>query len=85
LTKALQDRDDAEMDAYKEALRITARAIGTEKAIKLFRSNLKTENYTEAQINEMEAEARSAILQAQGAIPAGVGMKVYKAEADSPK
>lgn len=81
LTKALEERDREEMTAYKEALKVTARQIGTEKAVKLFRENLAKEGYTPAEIGVMEQEARTAIAVAHGAIPVDTGMRAYSATA----
>lgn len=83
LTKALTERDAVEMNAYKTALKVTARQIGTEKAIKLFRLNLAHEGYTEVEIGKMEQEARNQIMVDRGeAIP--VNMQVYSAEVEAP-
>lgn len=69
LTKALQERDDEEMKAYRQALKVTARQIGVEKAVRLFRKNLEDEGYTDAEINEMEKDARISIAEFHGSIP----------------
>jgi hypothetical protein len=84
LTKALEERDREEMTAYKEALKVTARQIGTEKAVKLFRKNLENEGYTPAQIATMEQEARLAIASAHGAIPVDSNMRAYQSTVTNP-
>ncbi len=83
LTKALTERDAVEMNAYKTALKVTARQIGTEKAIKLFRLNLAQEGYTEVEIDKMENEARMQIMADRGeSIP--VNTHAYSAEVEAP-
>ena len=83
LVKALSERDAVEMAAYKTALKVTARQIGTEKAIKLFKRNLLAEGYTEVEINTMVNEARMQIMADRGeSIP--VNTHVYSAEVDAP-
>lgn len=81
LVKALSERDAIEMSAYKTALKVTARQIGTEKAIKLFSRNLSHEGYTEVEISAMINEARIQIMTDRGEpIPA----HIYSAEVDAP-
>ena len=82
-TKALEERDREEMTAYKEALKVTARQIGTEKAIKLFKHNLSREGYTPAEIAIMEQDARAAISKAQVPITVDVPMNQYRQEAEN--
>lgn len=84
LTKALEERDREELTAYKEALKVTARQIGTEKAVKLFRKNLENEGYTPAEINAMEQEARIAISAAHGSIPVDPNMRTYQSTTANP-
>lgn len=85
LTKALQERDNEEMKAYKSALRVTARQIGVENAIKLFVKNLEDLGYTDAQIAEMVVQARTTIAEEQGAIPVNspVNSTVRQYQADT--
>lgn len=83
LVKALSERDAVEMAAYKTALKVTARQIGTEKAIKLFRRNLLAEGYTEVEINSMVNEARMQIMADRGE-PIPVNTHVYQSEVEVP-
>lgn len=80
-TKALEERDNAELEAYKQALKVTAKQIGTEKAIKLFKANLKTEGYVDAEIQAMEQDARLAISLAQGSTVGSEG-RVYQSNTE---
>jgi hypothetical protein len=81
-TKALQDRDAVEMAAYREALKVTAKQIGTEKAVNLFKKNLLAEGYNEAQIQAMEQDARFAIERAQASTVDG---RAYQSNAQAVK
>jgi len=79
-TKALAERDNEEMTAYKTALKVTARQIGTEKALNLFKSNLKQDGYTEVEVNRMVEEARTEIQVNRGEIIPVDAIRAYNAE-----
>jgi hypothetical protein len=81
LSKAHEAREQEEMRAYKTALNVTARTIGTEKALKLFRANLEAMEYKPVEIDRLVNEAEMEIKASRGeAIPVDAGVRSYSAD-----
>lgn len=86
-TKAIEESDKErrteETEAYKTAMRVVNRTVGTEKAIRAFRENLKsTGYYTEFEIEQMVEDARREIQIAKtgGTVNTETSVNSYRAE-----
>lgn len=86
-TKAIEEsekeRRTEEAEAYKTAMRVVNRTVGTEKAIRAFKENLKsTGYYTEFEIEQMVEDARREIQISKtgGIVNTETSVNSYRAE-----
>lgn len=81
--EAEQERRHVEREAYKTAMNVTAKTVGTEKALRAFRENLKaTGYYTDYEIEQMsqQAEAEINIARTGGIVNPPANVNRYQAE-----
>jgi hypothetical protein len=85
-SEAEDERNKEEARAYKTAMKVTARAVGTEKALKAYRANLESQDfYKPFEIDSMVELARQQIeAEVTGGIPVDVNVRQYHSETTNP-
>jgi hypothetical protein len=85
-SEAEDQRNKEEARAYRTAMNVTARAVGTEKALKAYRANLESQDfYKPYEIDNMVEMARQQIdAEMTGGIPVDVNTRQYHSETQNP-